>query len=189
MEFEELKKVWDEQNQKTIYTIDEQTLHNIITKKKRGAIKKARLMEYVLIGANLLAGSFVIGAHILKEKGDYFGLSMGIIMVLTAVVCFYFRSQRISGKNRFNNTINGDINHAISDALYVVRTSRTMQFYFILIVILTLLSIGFDDVTFTIGIAAFFAFVFYASTWEHKWYVNKLRELERLKSVLESEES
>ncbi|QSE98876.1 hypothetical protein [Fulvivirga lutea] len=187
MEFDELKKVWDEQNKKTMYTIDESALHSIITSKKKGAIHKAKFMEYILVGTNLLAGSAIIIAHFVKGKDLILDLVMAVFMLATAAIILYFRSQRLSGKDKFDRSIQGDLEHGLSDARYVVRMSKTMQYYFVVIATLTVFTKGFENLSFTLILIGVFAFVLYASTWEHKWYVNKYNELKKLKKTLHDE--
>jgi len=185
MEFEELKKVWDNQNNRTMYTIDETALHGIVTRKKKGAIRKARFMEYFLVGANLIAGATILITHTLKESGDIYAYLMGALMIATAMVILVFRGRRRSRTIAYERTISGDLKHALSDARYVVRMSRTMQYYFLLVGILMALSKGFDDWTHLVLMIGFVGFVLYASTWEHKWYEKKLRDLQDLRKVLE----
>ncbi len=188
MEFDELKKVWDKQNEKPMYTMDEQALYGIITRKKKGAIKKARLMEFFLVGANLLAGGTVIIAHILKESNNIYAFLMGSVMVITAFTILFYRSRRLSKQPQYERSVHGDVEHGLSDAKYVVRMSRTMQYYFMVIGLLMIFAKGFDDWTKTILVIAFIGFTLYASTWEHKWYVRKYNDLKNLKKVLEDED-
>lgn len=187
MKFDELKKVWDNQNNKPMYAIDHNTLENIVVSKKRSAINKAKFMEYVLIGANTIAGMTIIIAHYIKEKDIVLDLVLAAIMLITATVLLFFRSQRISNKNKYERSINGDLEHGLSDALYVVRTSKIMQYYFAFIAIIAIFSKGFESLTFTLVLIVVFAISLYASSWEHKWYVNKLKELKELKRVLTEE--
>jgi hypothetical protein len=188
MEFEELRKVWDKQNDKPMYVIDEKALEGIVSRKKRSAIKKAQIMEVILIGANLIAGSVVLVSHTMKGSGNVYAFIMGGVMVFTALLILYFRNQRIAERPIYENTMAGDLEHGLSDARYVVRMSRTMQYYFLMIGVLMIFSLGFDSWMYTLGMAGFIAFTLYASTWEHKWYVKKLRDLVQLKRTIEENE-
>ncbi len=187
MEFEELKRVWDKQNEKPMYTIDHNTLQSISSKKKKSAIKKARLMELVLIGANLVAGSTLLISHTVKGSNNTFAFLMGIVMVLTALVILYYRSRRLSNLPTYEQTIYGDVEHGLSEAKYVVRLSRIMQYYYFMIGIFMVLAKGFDDWAQTVMVIGFIGFTLYASTWEHKWYVRKYNDLRGLKKTLESD--
>lgn len=189
MEFEELKKVWDKQNDKPMYIIDETSLHSMVTKQKSGAIKKAKIMEYCLIGANLIAGSFVIIIHLLKGSENIYAFLLGVLMVCTAFFLMVKRNKRLNKNNEFERSINGELDHGLSDAKYVVTMSRTSQFYFAFVSLLVVLEMGFDDLLKTLLFSLFFLFVLYASTWEHRWYVNKYKKLKELKRVLDSEET
>ena len=185
MELDELQKIWDKQNNKTMYTLDEQAFNTMINRKKNSAITKARLMEWILVGANGVAGSALLISHLYKGHYDIAGLAMGIIMVLTAFVILYFRSQRLARADQFAASVAGELAHGLSDALYVVRMSRTMQIYFACIVVLMVLAIG-TSLYKIILVIAFGAITLYVSGWEHKWYVRKYAELKKLRSILEN---
>ena len=108
-------------------------------------------------------------------------------MVFTALLILYFRNLRITETPIYQNTLSGDLEHGLSDARYVVRMSRTMQYYFLMIGVLMVLAVGFNSWAHTVMMIVFVGFTLYASTWEHKWYVKKLRDLIQLKKTLEED--
>jgi hypothetical protein len=60
MEFDELQKIWDTQNKKPLYVINEQALHNRIVAKKHQVVHTAVVTEWILIIANAISGGFVL---------------------------------------------------------------------------------------------------------------------------------
>lgn len=188
MEFDELKKVWEKQSKKTMYTMDEQALENTILKKKKGAIKKANLMELFLIGANLIAGGVVLLSHIIKGSENFYALLMGGVMVITAFIILGFRSKRLASQPIYESSVYGDVAHGLSEARYVVRMTRIMQLYFLSIGVLILLAKGFDNWIQFLLLIGFIGFTLFISTWEYKWYVRKYDELKNLKKLLDEEE-
>ncbi len=191
MEFDELKKIWDTQNNKPMYVINEEALHRRVVAKKKSASKIANWMEVILIGANLIAGSMLLFAVLFKGKEhETFIYLMLVVMLATPIYLLYKRSKRKKFENQFELTITGDLEHALSNASYSEVLSRTMQVYFAFIAILTLLSLWIDKNTSLvsmIGFSLFFLITLYASTWEHKIYVRKRRELDKLKKTLEGD--
>ncbi|HNP18649.1 MAG TPA: hypothetical protein PKL31_09465 [Fulvivirga sp.] len=191
MEFDELKKIWDTQNNQPMYAINEKALHRRVIAKKKSAGKIANWMEVILIGVNLVGGSMLLFGVLFKGKEDEtFIYLLMAIMYVTPLYLFYKRSKRKKFESQFERTMMGDLEHALSNASYSEVLSRTMQVYFAFIAILTLFSLWFDKDTSLIpmiGFALLFIFTLYASTWEHKIYVRKRRELEKLKKTLEED--
>jgi L-asparagine transporter-like permease len=191
MEFDELQKVWDKQNNEPLYVINEEALHRRIKAKKRAAAKKANWMEIILIGANLLAGSMLLWAVLFKGKEhETFIYVMIPIMLLVPFYLLYKRTQRKKSENKFEHTLLGDIEHALSNASYTVTLSRTSQLYFLSIAALTMLSLIFDkdaSIASIIGISILFLLTLYASRWEHNFYVRKKKELQNLKEKMGEE--
>lgn len=191
MEFDELKKIWDTQNNEPMYVINEDALHRRVQSKKRAAAKKANWMEVILIAANLFAGLMLLGAVLFRGKEhESFIYIMMALMLTTPFFLLYKRYNRKKSENNFALTMIGELQHAISNASYTVTLSRTSQFYFMGIALLVVLSLIFDkdaSLMSIIGISLFFVFTLFASRWEHNFYVRKKKELIKLKEKLEVE--
>ena len=191
MEFDELQKIWDKQNNELLYVINEEALHNRVKAKKNAAAKKANWMEIILIGANLIAGSMLLWAVLFKGKEhETFIYVMIPIMLLVPFYLIYKRTQRKKSENKFEHTLLGDIEHALSTASYTVTLFRTSQLYFLSIAALTMLSLIFDkdaSIASIIGISILFLLTLYASRWEHNFYVRKKKDLINLKAKMEAD--
>lgn len=191
MEFDELKKIWDQQNNQPLYVINEEALHKRVQVKKKAAAKKANWMEVILIGANLFAGLMLLWAVLFKGKEhENFIYVMMVLMLTTPFFLLYKRYKRKKSENDFAMTMMGDLEHAISNAAYTVTLSRTGQLYFMGIALLTVMSLIFDkdaSLMSIIGMSVFFLFTLYASRWEHNFYVKKKKELVNLKTKMEVE--
>ena len=61
MEFEEMKKVWDSQNNEMLYGINEKAMHNHILSKKKQANHITNASELILIIANATTGCVISG--------------------------------------------------------------------------------------------------------------------------------
>ena len=53
MEFDEIKKIWDEQNNQTMYAINEDTLHRRVTSKAKAIGRSADRMEIGIIAITI----------------------------------------------------------------------------------------------------------------------------------------
>ncbi len=190
MEFDDIRKIWDSQNNRPLYAIDEQALHKRIQARKKRSGRIADTSEIVLITANIVAGGIVLIADILKQEGNPFAYAMTFVMFLTAAIVMYSRMRRKRHENRFDRTLVGDLDHAIANAAWQVRLSQAMRWYLVPVAGLTLLSVWGPDKPLwaLVLIFVFFIAVFYASGWEHRWYVSRKRSLTKLREKLMQEE-
>jgi hypothetical protein len=186
MKFEEMKKVWDAQNEKHLYVVDEERLHKDILEKKDKTSKLVNKMEWLAILANLLAGSTILVKNILDTMIIY-SLVLGVLMLGMALAVFIKRLHRLKHENIFDRTVLGDLNHAIANASYQARLSYSMLLFFIPVAILVLAS-AFNKgkppwVLFII--AAFFMIVMFLGRWEHRsWHVARKKRLEAMREKL-----
>lgn len=187
MEFEEMKKVWDSQNQKSMYVIDESVLHNRIRSKKKRAQQLATWGEIVLISSMIIAGSMILLANILRGEHIVFKYITATMFYLAAVFLFIKRMSRKKGEHDFENSMMGDLEHALSNSTHQVRLSATMLYKVYPMITIGAfftewISSGFSWLI--PSIAVFFIAMYYPARWEHSCYVSKQQELEGLKRKL-----
>lgn len=189
MEFEELQQIWDSQNNKPLYAIDEKALHNRILSKKNKARHITNISELLSIIVNIGAGCFILGVNFFKPGGNLFMYFLSAWMLSTALYLLVSRIRRIKGDHRFDRSMRGDLNHAISIATYQVRLSQLMRWNILPIGILILLGVweGGKSLWLAVGIVIFFVLTNYAAGWEHNIYKARKRELEILQNKLENE--
>ena len=187
MEFDELQKIWDVQNNEPLYAINEKALHNRILSKKNQARHITNISELLLIIVNLASGSFVLGINLFKQHGNIFMYVMAAWMFATALYSLLIRIRRIKGNSQFDRSMHGDLNHAISVATYQVRLSQIMRWNILPIGALSLLGVWEGGKLFwVVGLmGVFFALTWYASRWEHRIYKSRKRALEILQKKLE----
>jgi hypothetical protein len=190
MEFEELQKIWDTQNNKTLYVIDEKALHNRILSKKKQGLHITNISELLSIVVNAGAGCFIFGMNFFKESGNIFMYILSAWMFGTALYSLVSRVRRTKANKRFDRSMSGDLDHAIWVATYQVRFSQILRWNILPIGTLIILSVwdrG-KSVWLAAGMLVFFVLTYYASRWEHNIYKRKKRELEILRTKLENEE-
>jgi hypothetical protein len=188
-EFEELKRIWDAQNNQALYAVNEEALYKRVTTKKNQALRTADVSEWLLIIVNLISGVFILATDFQMASTTFVLHVMAIWMLITALYLVVSRIQRIRNSNRFDRSLRGDLTYAIWVATYQVRLSQLMRWNIFPIAVLILLGIW--DSGKSIGVSLItlilFAFAYYLSGWEHGFYQTRKDELETLKSKLEQE--
>jgi hypothetical protein len=190
MEFEEMKKIWDSQNNEPLYGINEKALHNRILSKKKQARHITNISELLSIIAYTGTGCVVIAVNLFNQSGSILMYILSAWMLTSALYLLVSRIRRINGKHRFNRSMRGDLTHAISMATYQVRLSQLVRWNIFPIGILTLLVVwdSGKSLWVAVGILIFFLLTNYASGWEHGIYKARKRELEVLQEKLENED-
>jgi len=102
MEFDELQKIWDSQNNQPLYAINEKALHNRIQSKMKRGRHITNFSELLLILVNLGAGSFVLGVNLSLQRGNIFMYILAAWMFATFVYILVSRVRRIKGDRRFD---------------------------------------------------------------------------------------
>ncbi|MEM9858700.1 MAG: hypothetical protein AAF843_15175 [Bacteroidota bacterium] len=189
MEFEELRKIWDTQNNKPMYVIDDTMIHQKVIVKKRKAAFRANLAEFIGIGANLFAASLIASAMLYKGNENLFAFMMMVAMFLTAAVIGISRARRKKNENRFDLSTIGELQHALANATYHVWFNTGLLIFAGLIVLLTFASILTTEKSLWILplVVVFFGITGWGARWEHRCFVRKKEELELLMRKLEEE--
>ncbi len=189
MEFDELQKIWDTQNNKPLYVINEQALHNRIVAKKHQVIHIAVVTEWILIIANAISGAFVLQQNYTGRRSLVFAYLLAIWLLGSAFFVLVNRIRRMREQKRFNRSLSGDLQHALATAVYQVRIAQIMRWNTLPIALLVLLGSweGGQSVWFLVAVALFFVLVFIASGWEQNIYRNKMKELQVLQNKLQEE--
>lgn len=126
MEFKEIQKIWNEQKGETMYVINETALHRSVTYKKNAASRK---INYEEISMSLINGIVAIFLFILALGGkhDWAFITSGLLAA-TVVYTQYFRWKRKKAENKFDRSMLGELDHAISN------TNFTIRFYYFIII-------------------------------------------------------
>jgi hypothetical protein len=190
MEFDEMKKIWDSQNNEPLYGINEKALHNRILSKKKKAYHITNLSELLLIIVNAGAGIFVLAVNLSKQSANLYMYLLAAWMFLSALYMLVSRIRRIRGSRQFDRSMLGELAHAISVATYQVRLSQAGRWNILPIGVLCLLSLweGGKSVWLIAAIVILFVLAAWGGRWEHSIYKARKRELEILQTRLKNEE-
>lgn len=123
MEFDEMKKIWDAQNNRPLYVIDENALHHGIQSKMNGVLHITNMSEWSLMLINLATGCLLLAINPFKPGANIFMYIESAWMFATAGYVLVSRIRRIKASRHFDRSIHGDLDHAISVAAYQVRFS------------------------------------------------------------------
>jgi hypothetical protein len=188
LDFDEMKKIWDSQNNEPIYGFNEKALHNRILSKQKQAHHITNLSELLSIVANAAAGFFVLGMSIFKRSENILMYLLPVWMFITALYCLLSRMRRIKGEHRFDRSMHGDLEYAISMATYQVRFSLLMRWNILPIGVLVILGVweGAKSVWLAVGTLIFIVVANYVAGWEHRIYKTRKRELLILRDKLEN---
>ena len=189
MEFEELRKIWDAQNNQPLYAINEKAMYNLVLSKKKQAHHITNISEWLIIIVYIITGSVVLGMNLFDQNSNVSMYVLSVWMLGSALFMLVSRIRRIKGGNQFDRSMSGDLDHAISVATYQVRISQIMLWNILPRGALTTLGLweGGKSIWIAIVVLLFFALSYYAGGWEHNIYKRKKRELEVLKKKLISE--
>jgi len=189
MEFDEMKKIWDSQNNEPIYGINEKALHNRILSKKKQAHHITNISELLWIVVNIGAGCLIFGMSFFKQSENIFMYLLSVWMVGSALYMLISRTRRIKSNNQFDRSMRGDLDQAISVATYQVRFSNLGRWNILPMGILIILGVwsGGNSIWLALGILISLILANYAAGWEHNFYKGRKRELEMLKNKLEND--
>jgi hypothetical protein len=188
MEFDELQKIWDSQNDMPLYAIDENALHNRISSKKNKGRHITNFSELLTIVVYFAGGGFILGINLINKNANGFLYLMSAWMFLVAIYTLISRIRRIKKDNLFDRSIRGDLFHAVSVASYQVRFSQLMRWNMLpvsLLLVLSVLESG-KSIWLAVGTSVFLVIANYAAGWEHNIYKRRKHELEILRDKLEN---
>lgn len=126
MEFEQLKKIWDTQNNRPMYAIDESALHARIRAKQTRATRKRDFAEY----GSLVAIAATCVVLLLRHNGGIYDTLEILIMFLIGVYVAARRIRRIRRGRPSDRSMLGDLEHAIATTRDHIAFSNTFVWWF-----------------------------------------------------------
>ncbi len=185
MEFDEMKKIWDAQNNQPLYTIDEEALRGRIQRKKNNFL--VNIVEWLLI-ISYLACSLLVGVNSFTPRANIFVSLVAAWMFAIVVYLAVIRIRRIKGGRRFDRSIHGDLDHAIYLISYQMRIARVLNWNLLPVGVLIIFSVWETGKLLLISavILAVYSIVLYASSKSLSGHRRRKRALQVLKEKLEN---
>ena len=131
MEIEQLQKIWNEQNGETMYAINENALHQSITRKKDAGSRRMTIVEISLMIINSITGITLLIQAYLGNKGLW-GYPLGLIMLTTVAFLWFYRQRRLRRERTFDRSMVGELDHAIANADSIIQIATMMIKYYLL---------------------------------------------------------
>lgn len=186
MEFDEIKKVWDEQNDQPLYVIDEKALQNQLQTKRTSFF--VNIADWILIISYLATVGLLVGVNPFTPAANTFLHLEAAWMFIMVVYFVVSHIRRIKAGRRFDRSIHGDLDHAIYLISYQMRSSQITRWGLLPVGALMILS-GWEAgklLLVSALILVCYTLTYYANL---KWYrANKRRKhkLQALKEKLEN---
>ncbi|VAW42950.1 hypothetical protein MNBD_CHLOROFLEXI01-2492 [hydrothermal vent metagenome] len=195
MEFEDMKMIWDSQNNEPLYAINQEALHKRIQDKGRSVTRLLNKSDLIMMGVNLFVGIFLI-ADAFREISESYEYVLPILYIAFFFYGIYRRYARRQEVGIFEPTILGDLEKAIWQIDYLIKQAREMIWWYLLPLLLvasvTILLNSTSLRSVVLAIVLTLVLVpasYFGSRWEvAKWYAPKKRELESLRETLLSAE-
>lgn len=130
MEFDDLKVIWDTQNDRPLYVIDQAALHTIVRKRGRVVERRVNIFEIATILIMLGMCIATAGEPILYGH-DYHQFVVAALYLMVAVYLFDGRRQRLKRDVAFDHSLLGDLDKAIAQIDYQITRLRSFLWWFI----------------------------------------------------------
>ena len=186
MEFDEMKKIWDAQNNQPLYVIDEKALQNRLQRKRTSFF--VNIADWILIISYLACVSLLVGVNSFRPRANVFLFLVAAWMLAIVVYLVVIRIRRIKGGRRFDRSIHGDLDHAIYLINYQMRIAQVLNWNLLPVGVLIIFSgWGTGKLLLTSAVILVgYSLVFYASSKSLSGHRRRKRALQVLKAKLET---
>lgn len=186
-EFDDMKIIWDSQNEEKLYAINESALYKQIERKGKSISRLVQRFEAVMIGTNILVAIALITVEFLNE-GELYKYLLPSIYLAYAMLAIMWRQTRQQDDVSFEQTMLGEIDKAIWQINYLVRRSRQLILWYLMPLALVVGGMTFynDQPLFALGVVLLMGLAgFFTERWEiRKIYLPKKQSLESLRATL-----
>ena len=186
MEFDQMKKIWDEEKKENLFIIDEAALHKSVTRKKDAAERRINKVEIWLILINSLC-SIILFIIALNDTHSWNFIGSAL-MLFTVLYILFSRSKRKKDENTFDRSMLGELNHAISNTDSIIQFSRLMIIgYLVPLSIFIMAKLIWSDASIEkwLTMGGLYLLAFILIQWERKkMQIPRKRNLELLKKKL-----
>lgn len=189
MEFEEMKKIWDTQNDKPLYAVDEGALRRSVQRNARHFTRFIVFFEATVMAVMVGLGAFYI--VVARSQAQYERLVSGAILLAVAAVHLVETKRRRRGEAQFEPSLVGDIDKSLWQVRNHVSRARGLRWSLIAPMCLAVII----DWVFPLGnfrwswLLPLFLLLMALSAWgiEYEircWFLPKERKLEAVRKVL-----
>ena len=130
MEFEEMKKIWDEQNNENIYAINESELHRRVIRKKNRVKRMINKFELTLLIAMIFCGLLTTIMGILHNQ--WYKLTNALIFFTIAGYIYKSRQDRIKYEGQSNLSLLDDLEQTLRSLDYHAKRQKYFVLWYML---------------------------------------------------------
>jgi len=143
MDFENIKVIWDSQNDEPLYAMNEAAIQAIVQHRNR-VFRRCTSLSYLaeIISGVVLGGAILMGAGILAVNPAFFGIripaSGSDLFFLTASggTWFYYavymtfaRRRQLARSTDFDSTLRGDLDRAIAETNSEIQSMKRLLWH------------------------------------------------------------
>ncbi|MBK7645335.1 MAG: hypothetical protein IPJ19_20245 [Planctomycetes bacterium] len=128
MDFDEMQVVWDAQKQRQVFALDLEALHESVRRRGR---RIERAVESMEIGMILISSFMLVFFGV---RSSFFAAAVQLAVVVYLVV---LRLRRRARERSFDASLLGDLDRALAQLDYSIRSVRTMPLWFFAPALLT----------------------------------------------------
>jgi len=184
MNFDDLQKVWDDQQQAPMYQLNETALHQVVLRKSRKTNRYADINDFGLMAIMI----FTSIAILILDKGSFYTSLTSVCLLGIAAYVGYQRWRRKQQNQSYDQSILGKLDQAIANTESEIRRSRNFAWWMLApVAIPTLLNMTQNGASIwrILLIVALFGLSFVVTQWGLKrQYLPRKRSLEALKKKL-----
>ncbi|MEL7220156.1 MAG: hypothetical protein AAGJ93_02490 [Bacteroidota bacterium] len=183
MQFEDLQKVWDQQNQQPMYVLNEEALQQQIRRKGNNISRYISINEFGLLLISIFTTSYLA----FTREEQLYTVLVGLAMFVSCAYMMWGRYHRLKNKP-YTHSVLAELEHTISQSNYFFRFAQTFYFWFMLplalVVVYQLISEQ-ADIWRWLFIIGSFSFAFWLVHLELYYkHLPRKRSLEQLKEKL-----
>lgn len=190
MNFEDMKKIWDEQHQQHLYVLDEQKLNEVVLNRKLKSKRMVSIIEWLFITVNGSMGAFAVISDVAKGAGNPYVIVLGALMITCALLVYLFRLKRLRTEDRYELSMLGNLDHAIANASHQAALAFWMWVYIVPVAVLLTLGLWYANkpTTWVVGVALFYGIVMILGRWEYRaWHLKRKQRLMAMRHKLTEE--
>ncbi|MFW6068636.1 MAG: hypothetical protein ACOC9E_03550 [Chloroflexota bacterium] len=190
MEFEEMQMIWNSQDEKRMFAIDEDALHEVIKGKSRSASRWLGAVEWMMIVLNPIV-AVVLAYDAVAEGGPTYQFVIAAMYLAYSGVGVYRRLARRKEEVHFDESMLGDLEKAIWRVDYLIKLGGSLIVWYL--APLALVASAFFLLAGNVLEGGLMLLIlpatYLAVRWENgKWHLPKKRSLESLRETLRSAE-
>jgi hypothetical protein len=186
MEFEEMQIIWNRQKDARLFAIDEDALYRYIQGKSRSTGRWLRLVEWMMIAVNLIAG-ILLAADAIRDGGPILLYAIAAMYLAYSVVGVFRRLSRRSQEVQFEDTMLGELDKGIWRIDYLIRQGHSLILWYLLplLVVATAVFLLNGKLLLALAMLLLLPLTYFGGRWEtERWHRPKKQSLEALRETL-----